>query len=79
VAGALDRAGDKLGEERDEQREIKEIGARLQPAAADVERIAERLEHEERDAHGQDDVQRARMGCKPEIGHQRREAFDEEP
>ena len=48
--GALDGAGDHVGEKGDVQREIEEAAGRLHVAAVNINRVAEGLEGVERDA-----------------------------
>ena len=58
VAGTHDGTGYQLGKERDIERIVEQAVQGLQLPAIDIEGIAERLEGEERDAHGQEDIQR---------------------
>ena len=53
---ALDRSHDQLWEEHDEQREVEEVRDGLESPPMDVDRVAERLERVERDAHRDDQV-----------------------
>ncbi len=61
VDGPHDRAGHEVREETDEQREVPEIPRRLELAPVDVDRVAHRLEREERDADGQHDGEHVRL------------------
>ena len=57
VGGADNRAGHQPGEESDEQREVEQAAARDEGAAVDVEGVAHRLEGEEGDTHGENDIE----------------------
>ena len=59
VARAHDRPGDELREESNEEREIEEVVARLDPAAVDVDAVADALKGVERDPNWQDHCQRS--------------------
>ena len=74
----LDRAGDQLGEEGDEGQEMNDSSAWRELSAVDVDGIAHRLEGVERDAHRQDDVQRAQLERHVQIRQQVRQRLDEE-
>jgi hypothetical protein len=78
VRGALDRPGHQLREEGDEECEVEEARAGLEPAAVDVDRVGERLEGVEGDADRQHDLQRDRARRDTEAGEQRGEALCEE-
>jgi len=56
VLGPHDGAGHELREEREVEEVVRPAVERTQLAAVDVDRVAQRLEDEERDAHGQEDV-----------------------
>jgi len=56
VAGADDGSGDELREEREVEEVVEPVREGLQLAAVDVDRVAHRLEDEERDADRQEDV-----------------------
>jgi hypothetical protein len=56
-AAADDGAGDEVREEADEEEVVEVAVGRLELAAVDVDRVAHRLEREERDAERQDEAQ----------------------
>ena len=56
VPGPDDRACDQLGEEREVEKVVAPVAERFELSAVDVDRVAHRLEHEERDADRQEDV-----------------------
>ena len=56
VAGADDRACDQLRKEREVEEVVAPAVDGFERTAVDVDRVAERLEQEERDADGQEDV-----------------------
>ena len=58
VAGPDDRSGHESGEEGDVKQVVDPASERLELTAVDVDGVAERLEGEERNADGQEDVQR---------------------
>ena len=58
VAGPNDRSGHESGEEGDVKQVVDPASERLKLTAVDVDGVAERLEGEERNADGQEDVQR---------------------
>ena len=55
--GRHDGPGDEVREEADEEQVVEYRSRRLELAAPDVDRVAHRLEREERDAEGQDEAQ----------------------
>ena len=75
-ARALDRARDELREEADEGGDVEQRAARWDLPAVDVDRVGERLERVERDAHRQHDVQQVRPPAERVPDRQR--ALDEE-
>ena len=74
---ADDRAGDELGEQRDERREVDEVPGRAAGPPVDVDQVRHRLEDEERQADRQDDP-RPGERLQPHRAEQRVEAVDPE-
>ena len=67
LAGADDRTGHEVREERDVDREVEEVH-RLDLAPVDVDDVAHRLEREERDADRQRDAEDLGIDVDPDVG-----------
>ena len=78
VGGALNRPGDQLREEADEDEELHPVASRLELAKRDVDGVAERLEGEEGDADWKHDVQNQWVPAYSDAAEQRGKAVDEE-
>ena len=74
--GTDDGPGYELREESHEQGKIEEVPAGLQPAAIDIDRVAERLERVERDADRQNDPEGA--GVETQRAEENLQRLDEE-
>ena len=78
VCRPLDRAGDKLREETDEDREVEEVTSRAQLTAVDANRVRQLLERVERDADREHQRERRQRHVQAERGEDRLHAVREE-
>ena len=65
ILGEIDRASDEVREEGDEAEVLNNVAHRPEPAAVNVDRVAERLKSVEGDSERQNDLEQNRVSGKP--------------